>query len=228
MHVFWLEQTAAGVPAEDDWLGPGEKETLSRLRFARRRADWRLGRWTAKQAVCACLNAKYSLPDIEIRAAASGAPEVFIRQQPAGVAISLSHRSGTAACAVAPLGTAIGCDLELVEERSDGFVADFFTEREQSLIPSLPAHSRNQMVTLIWSAKESALKAVRQGLRLDTRFITIAPGNGPGPWHPLRVLFPDCTFHGWWMQRGSLVRTLVTAPDAPPPIVRMSLPSKAK
>ena len=217
MNVLWLEQTAADVPAEDDWLGPGEKETQSRLRFAKRRADWRLGRWTAKQAVSAHLNTKCPLPDIEIRTAASGAPYVVIREGPAGVAISLSHRAGTAACAVAPIGTAIGCDLELEEERSDGFVADFFTEREMDIVPALAGHSRDQMVTLIWSAKESALKAVHEGLRLDTRFITVAPGDGPGPWHPLRVAFPDCVFKGWWTQRDNLVRTLVTAPDAPPP-----------
>ena len=76
------------------------------MRFAKRQADWRLGRWTAKNAVAAYLNLPsdpQALTDIEIRPAPSGAPEVFIADQPARVTISLSHRAGVAACAVTPV-----------------------------------------------------------------------------------------------------------------------------
>ena len=56
MNVYWLEQTDADVPAENQWLSAGEIFFLGRLRFARRLNDWRLGRWTAKRALAACLN----------------------------------------------------------------------------------------------------------------------------------------------------------------------------
>ena len=50
------------------------------------------------------------------------------------VTISLSHRSGAAICAVAPAGVDLGCDLEVIEPRSEAFVADYFTVDEQALV----------------------------------------------------------------------------------------------
>src|SRR5208282_5095496 len=137
MNVYWLEQTEADVPTENDWLSANEAVCLNALRFPKRRADWRLGRWTAKCALSATLDVPAhpkAFKRIEIRPAPSGAPEAFFDNQPAGTAISLSHRSGIAACAVAMSGGEIGCDLEVVEPRSDAFVADYFTIEEQALV----------------------------------------------------------------------------------------------
>ena len=55
MDVYWLEQSEADVPTADDWLSENEVARLNSLRVAKRRADWRLGRWTAKCAVAASL-----------------------------------------------------------------------------------------------------------------------------------------------------------------------------
>ena len=52
----WLEQTEADLPAANDWLSAGERLRLDGMRFAKRHADWRLGRWTAKRALAAYLN----------------------------------------------------------------------------------------------------------------------------------------------------------------------------
>src|SRR5271165_5117498 len=166
MEVYWFEQTEAEIPAENDWLSKGEVVRLDGMRFAKRRADWRLGRWTAKCAVAAYLDLpgdRPSLTDIEIRPASSGAPEVFVGNKPAAVSISLSHRSGIAACAVAPSGAALGCDLETIEPLSDAFVADYFTGEEQALVALAPAADRFRIVALVWSGKESALKALHEG-----------------------------------------------------------------
>jgi 4'-phosphopantetheinyl transferase len=121
MDVYWLEQTDADVPTENQWLSAGEALFLGRLRFAKRRKDWRLGRWTAKNALAACLNLPcdpLALANIEIRAAASGAPEAFLFNQAAPATISLSHRAGIAMCEVTLPGTGIGCNLEVIEPRS--------------------------------------------------------------------------------------------------------------
>ena len=56
MNVYWLEQSDGDVPVGDGWLSAGERATLDRLRIPKRRADWRLGRWTAKCAAAAYLN----------------------------------------------------------------------------------------------------------------------------------------------------------------------------
>jgi 4'-phosphopantetheinyl transferase len=220
MEVHWLEQRLADVPGGDDWLGTAERIRESGMRFAKRRADWRLGRWTAKRAVAACLRLSgdaHSLADIEIRAAASGAPEVWVATAPAAVTISLSHRAGVAACAVAGPGVALGCDLEIIEPRSHAFAADYFTAAEQALVAEASAADRPAILALVWSAKESVLKALRLGLRLDTRSVAVhllsalPPGGGNG-WRPLTAGPEGQVFRGWWQRSGPLLRTLVAAP----------------
>ena len=110
-EVYWLEQTEADVPARNDWLSENEAARLGSLRFAKRRRDWRLGRWTAKLAMAAYRNLpgdSQTLRDVEIRPALSGAPEVVFAGQPAPVTISLSHCDGIAVCAVAPSSVTLG------------------------------------------------------------------------------------------------------------------------
>jgi 4'-phosphopantetheinyl transferase len=223
--VYWLEQTEADVPAGNGWLSPGEILRLNNLRFAKRRADWRLGRWTAKRAMAICLNVSddpQALAEIEIRPAPSGAPEVFLAQQPSGATISLSHSSGRAVCALALSPVALGCDLERIEWRGDAFPVDYFTADEQALVARSSAADRSLALTLVWTGKESALKALRMGLRLDTRSVVVNAGaafhKGEG-WHPLQVRSADDRiFHGWWQHSDGFLRTLVSAPAPRPPI----------
>jgi len=247
MDVYWLEQNEADLPAENDWLSASEAARLNGMHFAKRRADWRLGRWTAKRALAVCLDVSthpLDLAEIEIRPAPDGAPEVFFGNKPVAVTISLSHRVGTAVCAVALSGAALGCDLEVIEPRSDGFVADYFTLEEQALVARASAADRSRLLTLLWSAKESALKALRAGLRLDTRCVIVTPADvvqrrredgvgcredvalplppscGLSSWRSLQVRYTHGqVFHGWWQHAGNLLRTLVAAPQSLPPIL---------
>src|SRR6516164_3359283 len=195
MNVYWLEQTEGDVPPHHDWLSANEAARLNDMRFAKRRADWRLGRWTAKRALAAYLNLPshpQALTDIELRPASSGAPEVFFANKPAAVTVSLSHRAGSALCAVALSGAALGCDLEIIEPRSDGFVADYFTPEEQALVAEASAPDRPWLLALLWSAKESALKALRTGLRLDTRCVTIETFGIRNPQSEIGSADPAC------------------------------------
>jgi 4'-phosphopantetheinyl transferase len=228
MNVHWLEQTEADIPAENHWLNAKEMVRLHAMRIPKRHADWRLGRWTAKHAVAACLNLPTdlsTLADIEIRAASSGAPEVFLHDEPASIAISLSHSSGTALCTLAPPGFTFGCDLETVEPRSDAFVADYFTVEENNLIARSPRPQRPLLLALLWSAKESALKALGVGLRFDTRCMSVSPvddwrptGN-PDAWRSLRVRYSGgMIFHGCWRIQDHLVRTVVSDLSLPIPV----------
>jgi len=236
VDAYWLEQTEGDVPVEDHWLSAREILCLGGLRFAKRRADWRLGRWTAKRALASYLNLPsdpHFLEDLEIQAAPSGAPEVFLFKERAAVTISLSHRAGTALCVVGLSGTILGCDLETVEKRGDRFVADFFTANEQTLIERTLVRERPLLVTLLWSAKESALKALHVGLRLDTASIDVSPADpaqrtedlgqnpfavsrpapAPACWSPLRVRHAGAhVLFGWWRHADHLVRTVVLNP----------------
>ena len=211
---------------------------LAELRFSKRQADWRLGRWTAKRALSFYLNFPDDprcLEDIEIQAAPSGAPEVFLFNQKAALGISLSHRAGIAFCVVGSSMSSIGCDLEIVEPRDDAFVGDFFTDNERTLVEKAPAEDRPLLVTLLWSAKESALKALHVGLRLDTTSMDVRsidaastqrgedarqnprgvsrPATAPGDWSPLNVQHDGAhVFSGWWRYADHMVRTVIVDP----------------
>lgn len=226
MDVYWLEQVEAQVPHQDRWLSPAETDLLATMKFVKRRADWRLGRWTAKNAVAQCMGvplAMQTLRQIEIRASLSGAPEVFCEGEPAAISISLSHRNGLGACAVAQSNAALGCDVEFIEPHGEAFGADYFSVEEQSMIAEAPPADSDRLVALVWSAKESALKALREGLRLDTRSVVVALDDirfsQPEKWNPLRVCSSNGqNFLGWWNQFGGFVRTMVAACPSRSPI----------
>ena len=108
------------------------------MHVAKRRSDWRLGRWAAKHALAAYVGCASRLAGVEIRAAESGAPEVFLDGHPAPLTLSLSHAAGRGLCAIAAAGVALGCDLERIESRSRAFVVDYFTDDEQRVIAAAP------------------------------------------------------------------------------------------
>lgn len=227
MDVYWLEQCEADVPAGDDWLSASELERLSAMRFAKRRTDWRLGRWTAKCVIAECLGTprtSEAFSGISIIAAASGAPEVLMGRRPGGVTISITHRGGIAACALVHGHAALGCDLEFVEPNCESFLIDYLANEERVLVARAPDQSK--VATLLWSGKESVLKALNVGLREDTRAVIVTPeasGDDSG-WNPLRARVAGArVFEGWYQQAGRIVRTLVADPRPNSPTVLNSL-----
>jgi len=225
MDVYWLEQTENDLPQSNDWLSSSELAVLKGLRFALRRDSWRLGRWTAKRAVAGYLNLSHATPalaKIELRPGPSGAPDVFFETKLAPVTISLSHRNGRAICTVAPPGDELGCDLELIEPRSNAFIADYFAPEEQTLITQLSPADRPALLALLWTGKESALKALREGLRFDTRSVIVDPvdmSTSVNGWNPIQVRHTaGQTFNGWWQVADRMVYTVVAAPPPAPPI----------
>ena len=223
MELFWLALCADDVPAHDAWLSAGERDVLGRLRFDKRRQDWRLGRYAAKQALSQAWSATCggSAPArLEILAAADGAPELRGHTAPCP-SFSLSHSAGRALCVVAGPGTRVGCDIEFIETRAAAFVEDFFAPEEQARFSAVPARDYALSVTLAWSAKESALKLLRTGLRVDTRTVVArwpaaCPQDG---WNPLEVSVPGepNPLNGWWQTLGNFVVTAVSTPAAPAP-----------
>ncbi|MDH3818552.1 MAG: 4'-phosphopantetheinyl transferase superfamily protein, partial [Myxococcales bacterium] len=212
MTIGWMLLRASALPEGDDWLSAHERKVLAGLKFPKRRSDWRLGRFVAKQALASSTGID-RLDRVEIIADEDGAPDPFIDGKAIESSISISHREDAAACAIAP-DARVGCDLEVVEQRSRRFVNDFFTDRERAAVQRTPSAHRDRHVALTWSAKESALKVLRVGLRRDTRRVEVEiedPEATEENWHPLRVtVSPErrC-FHGWWHQDEDLVLTVV-------------------
>ena len=113
--------------------------------------------------------------------------------------------------------------VETVGRRGEEFVVDWFTDAERALVDSMrEVEDRSRLVTTVWSAKESALKALGVGLRMDTRDVNVelltdrpqtpdvglqAPDAGQRTpdsglrareeWSPLMVTCSRGSFHGW-------------------------------
>jgi 4'-phosphopantetheinyl transferase len=228
--IQWLLQAASALPETPEaLLSGGETQAYATLTVPKRRADWLLGRITAKQLVQAYLNETGSGPvaldRISIAADADGAPYALLDGERLPISLSISHSHATALCALAAgQGATVGADIEFIEARDPAFTADFFTATEQVAISAAPEALRDLYVTLAWSAKEALLKALREGLRIDTRQIEVtvpAEGRVLDDWLPLEVSLDDALAErypgecsSWWRRHDGSVLTL--ALYAPP------------
>ncbi|MDJ0961126.1 MAG: 4'-phosphopantetheinyl transferase superfamily protein [Acidimicrobiia bacterium] len=208
------------VPHDDRWIDELMAERLARMRYTKRKSETTLARWTAKATIAATLGYAtdpQSLQTVIVRNAYDGAPFVEVAGSHRNLEIAMTDRADHAVCMVLAGHGRIGCDLELVEQRSAAFVRDYFTSSEQRAVAA--DDQPDLMANLIWSAKESALKVLRTGLRRDTRTVEVEVGDPTdGPWHPLTITGDEGrVFPGWWFVAGEFVLTCATErPTAPP------------
>ena len=127
MTVLWSLSRADLLPAGDDWLGPDERAVQAKLRFAKRRSEWRLGRLAAKRLLTDLVGVQ-AFDRIQIIAAEDGAPEAIVDGYPLEISLSISHRDGIAAAAISRQGR-VGCDLEAIERRTSAFRRRLFHGR---------------------------------------------------------------------------------------------------
>ncbi|KAA3609762.1 MAG: 4'-phosphopantetheinyl transferase superfamily protein [Calditrichaeota bacterium] len=216
ISVYVQIQKLADCPGDNNWFGEQEKAVLDNLRFTKRRSDWRLGRWTAKQVIFSFLKSegshKDNLSEIEILADPDGAPQVYLQNKKAPFSISISHSHGVAMSVLNPAKIPIGCDIEFIEEREENFVADYFTEQEMVWVKNSEASIKPVVCNLIWSAKESTLKVLKEGLRLDTKTVNILEtklGNTE-EWQPIEIQFNETNeFFGQWKIMNGFILTIV-------------------
>ena len=207
---------SSSVPLHDDWLTDAERRVRQGLAVPKRASDWRLGRWVGKEAVGRALGAPHLPPDqVEILASSGGAPVVTVRSagDRTDVCISLSHAWGMGFAAAARGPLRIGCDVEAVRPRSDAFVSDYFTAPEAQRVRQAPPADQPTWANLVWSAKESALKALGEGLRLDTRAVEVMLTDQESfdGWRAFTAATPGGgTLHGHWRASGGFVWTFVT------------------
>ena len=192
--IHWLIQSLDDCPlilgsATPEWLS--EEEQQRTFKTEKRRRDWLLGRWTAKNLVQRHLaettGETVPLAALTIGNDEDGAPYVArgegrgaSREGRLPVSLAISHSYGHAFCALIVFAAAnsplaprpsLGCDIERIEPREPNFVSSFFAAEEMALVGAAAAGAEDVLTTAIWSAKESVLKAIRTGLRTDTRRI---------------------------------------------------------
>ncbi len=216
LQPTWLAASLDDVAPDGEWVDETLAARLAGMRYTKRYSEARLGRWTAKQTVARTLGVE-SVQDVIIHNAMDGAPEALVAGRAIDAVIAMTDRSDWAVCMVLPGRFRIGCDLEIVEARSPAFVADYFTAAEQEAVAV--AEDMAVASNLIWSAKESALKVLRTGLRQDTRTVEVTLlEHTAGEWNGLEV--KDDTgraLPGWWARYGDFLLTCAAeAPIAAP------------
>jgi 4'-phosphopantetheinyl transferase len=225
---LWLSAGEHEVGLQSDWLTPIERERAASMRFTKRRNDYLLGRYTSKRAVTTALglpSLSDSLRRIEVKNRMSGpergVPELRLDGRPAPFDVSITDRAGWGVCVLTKPGVRVGCDLELVEPRSEGFVADYLTPGERAFVASATdSELRSARANLLWSAKESVLKVLRTGLRRDTRSVEIRVSETleSSGWCALDARsIEGRAFSGWWRRFGSFLLTVAFETPAPPP-----------
>lgn len=224
----WLSCGEADLPDNLDWLSEREAARLSRYRFRKRYNEYLLRRYTGKVAAATALGLAHderALARVEVLNRPTGAPYVQVDGEQAPLDISLTDRAGWAVSLVGEVGSmragTLGVDLEIVEERTPGFVSDFLTPAESAWVNSMPDADRyHEAANLLWSAKEAALKVQRVGLRADTRTVVVTASREvrPDGWRELSIATSAGeVFPGWWRRDGIYLLTLASLEATPPP-----------
>jgi 4'-phosphopantetheinyl transferase len=227
-RVRWMARGEHEVPPGDAWLTPRERERAAAIRFTKRRTEYLLRRWTGKQAVAAAAGLSRDVPSlarVEVANGPTGAPVALVDGAPSGLEVSLTDRAGWAVCLVAAGDTRVGCDVEIVEPRSPGFVTDFLTPAEQRWLTSRADGDRDAAANLVWCAKESALKVLQTGLRRDTRSVEVVltepadrRDDEHAGWAPLEIRSSEGRrMPGWWRRDGVFLVTVASDLSIPPP-----------
>ena len=222
MVVFWLARGEVHLPLGRSWLSDAEAERAAAMSFTKRRSEFLIARWAAKQALSHVLSlpaTSATLRRLEVRHAVSGAPVACLDGRQVAVHISLTDRADWAVCLVGAEATRIGCDLELVEMRSAAFVRDYFTDAEQRYVDAAGDHEARELAAnLVWSATESGLKVLTTGLRRDTRSVEVTIDPPGDAWGQLTVRTAEGqVFPGWWRRFGRFVLTVAAEKELPPP-----------
>ena len=222
--MLWLARGEHEIPSSGDWLTARESDRASGMPYTKRRSEYLLRRWVCKRAVADVAGLPEDLPSlarIEVTNRPTGAPAVLVDGDDAGLDVSLSDRAGWAICVVGEGLGRLGCDLEIVEPRSPGFVADFLTTAEQDYVAAQPLADRDAAANLIWSAKESGLKVLQTGLRRDTRSVEVVVGgtDRTSGWARLDVRPAEGgVLPGWWRRAGSFLVTVAAEAPLPAPV----------
>jgi phosphopantetheinyl transferase len=177
--VFCSAPVCIDMPALEDslarntsllttWLSADERQHLQRFTFAKRRKEWLAGRICAKGAIDSYLLAtgkKGRFPawtEMTIANSGTGRPSIFFADgihMPETPDLSISH-SGDLALALAA-ETNCGVDIQKINRKLLRVQERFCMDQEKHRIAAhLQDHDPLMALTLAWTAKEAAKKAL--------------------------------------------------------------------
>lgn len=156
---------------------------------ADKRADWMAGRIAAKIVLRNFFqhNCFTSIPfhEIKIRSNKLQKPFCQVKKVPsekinAYIDLSIAHTGGIGIAALSRKKEDgyVGVDIEKIRMFEEDFLESFLTEKELIRVKNASESSRNLAATLLWSIKESYVKACGQGLLIHPRSVAVAVCEG--------------------------------------------------
>ncbi len=141
---------------------------------------WLTGRILAKQTLNFLLKGKgilpYTFSDISILPNNEGLPILYDRNgSNLDFIISISHSCKFTAVGIVPKCKKInfGIDLEKIRSFDPATITAFMTPFEKSFYNKTPNKQKDNLATMIWTGKESILKALGTGLRIHPNRVEI-------------------------------------------------------
>jgi phosphopantetheinyl transferase len=189
------------------------------------RADGsRQAQWLAGRVLVQHLLAAAGAPPAPLRNDEAGRPYLL---GPAPPAVSLSHSGEWVAALLAPAGTAVGIDIELVRDKAQRIARKFLNDDERLALESViladgPGPlAQQELYSLLWSAKETLYKLAGQRgvIFRDSLLLDLPAGCWPVPGAlPARLaLQGTISRHKIWYLRPA-VGYVLTYCVSPPPL----------
>ncbi|OFZ51269.1 MAG: hypothetical protein A2381_01740 [Bdellovibrionales bacterium RIFOXYB1_FULL_37_110] len=153
-----------------NYLGLEEMHRYLNTQVKKKQMSFLAGRIACKLA---CLKAMKNVNPVELEVVNDpigefrGRPRLFYQQNILGQ-VSITH-SQDLACATFDMHDNTGIDLEYVATRDYAFYKYNFTLKEKELISKVKPIHWDQVITLLWTAKEAMSKVIGKGLSIDTR-----------------------------------------------------------
>jgi malonyl CoA-acyl carrier protein transacylase len=163
------------------YLSPEEQAAFAKLKVDKRRFEWLSGRVAAKRLLrevrfhsegsIVAPSAIVVMPD------EWGAPKIsVVGENSSDIYLSISHAGGLAVAACVIDGQQrCGVDVEVVEKRADSFRRDYFSKKEQAWVAN--KSNPDLALTELWALKESVLKVLGIGARVDMRDVEVMTHN---------------------------------------------------
>ena len=143
-----------------------------------RQAQWLAGRVLVQRMLAAT-----ALSDVLPTLQNDVAGRPFLAGPGPAPAVSLSHSGAWAAALLAPPGTPVGVDVEVVRDKAQRIARKFLNDAELAAVEFLTNSSSTvstEQFSLLWSAKETLYKlAGQRGIIFRQNLLLDLP---PGPW----------------------------------------------
>lgn len=153
-----------------DYLHPLELDYYNCLKYEKRIKSYLIGRFVAKKAVMGLIGEE-DFKKIHIRNGIFNYPIVLCKSD-FNIQVSITHCDDIAAAVAFTEDCSIGIDVEKISIESSNVLKRILStnEKEQIQLLDIPY---NELITLIWTAKESLSKIIRTGLTVPMDFFEI-------------------------------------------------------